>query len=140
MKPEEHILHYFKKIHDSVEKQGNANLKEVGLTLAQGHILAYLRHSEGYQASLKELEKTMKVAQSTTAGMVARLEEHGFVVTFVDPLDKRVKIAQLTELGLESIKDVKNSMERVEKQLLGSLAPEEMITLRTLLLKVTEGC
>lgn len=138
MKQEEHILHYFKKIHDKVKKRGNANLKEVGLTLAQGHILGYLFHSEGYRASMKELERTAKVAQSTTAGMVARLEANGFVETATDPLDKRIKIVTLTEQGKESIKDVKRSMQQVEAELFVNFTEQELVELKILLEKIAK--
>lgn len=140
MKKEDHILHYFKKIHDNVEKSGNANLKECGLTLAQGHILVELRHSKDGRAPLKEIERCMKVAQSTTAGMVARLESHGFVETLSDPEDKRIKIVAITELGMESTRHVRASMERVEDKLFQNLSPEERKTLIQLLQKVRENC
>lgn len=140
MKKEEHILHYFKKIHDNVEKRGNAKLKEVDLTLVQGHILGYLRHSEGGRAPLKEVERQMKVAQSTTAGIVARLESKRFVETISSPEDKRIKIVMITELGIESMKHVRTSMEYVQNMLLQNLTEEESATLIQLLQKVADSC
>lgn len=134
------VLHHFKKIHDYVEKQGNANLKGVGVTLAQGHMLGYLRQQADFKAPLKELEKHMKVAQSTTAGMVARLEHNGFVEIFHDPHDKRIKIVGLTELGAVSIEEVQKSMEKIDKVLFKNLTDDELETLKELLTKVTDNC
>ncbi|MFI3171853.1 MAG: MarR family transcriptional regulator [Eubacteriales bacterium] len=138
MRQEDHLLHYFKKMHDKVEKQGNASLKEIGLTLAQGHILGYLHHSEGYMAPLKEIERRMKVAQSTTAGMVSRLEHNGFVETKEDSVDKRIKIVVLTERGLESTQYIKASMDEIQNQVLSNLTDEEKESLMELLKKVTK--
>lgn len=140
MHREEHMLHHFKKIHDNVEKCGNAKLKENGLTLAQGHILGLLRHRAGHSATLKEVEKSMKVAQSTTAGMVARLESNGFVETSTDPIDKRIKIVTLTQQGLESTELVKESIQQVESELLATLTEEERAMLMQLLKKVSANC
>lgn len=140
MKIEVPVLHHFKKIHDYVEKHGNAKLKEVGLTLAQGHILGYLKHCPEHKASLKELEKHMKVAQSTTAGMASRLEQNGFITIYLDSTDKRIKVVQLTELGMKSIESVKQSMKEIDKSLFSDLTEEEMATLKVLLKKVTDNC
>ncbi len=140
MKPEAPILHHFKKIHDYVEKQGNAKLKEFGLTLAQGHLLGFLKHSKDYKAPLKELEKHMKLAQSTTAGMASRLEHNGFVRIYSEPQDKRIKIVELTEKGLASIEHVKKSMNEIDNTLFADLTKEEMEILKVLLRKVTNSC
>lgn len=134
------ILHHFKKIHDYVEKQGNAYLKEYGLTLAQGHILRGLKHSRNHSATLKELEKHMKLAQSTIAGMASRLEANGFVTLSTDPQDKRIKVVELSELGLDSIEDVKKTMQQIDNELFSDLTEEEMETLKVLLKKVTSSC
>lgn len=138
--PEPPVLHHFKMIHDYVEKQGNAYLKEVGLTLAQGHMLGFLKHSPDYRAPLKELEQHMKVAQSTTAGMAARLEQNGFVRIIADLHDKRIKVVELTDKGLESIKFVKGSMRKIDDALFSDLTEEELEILKVLLKKVTSNC
>ncbi len=138
--PEPPVLHHFKMIHDYVEKQGNAYLKEVGLTLAQGHMLGFLKHSPDYRAPLKALEHHMKVAQSTTAGMATRLEQNGFVRIIPDPQDKRIKLVELTDKGLESIKFVKGSMRQIDNELFSDLTKEELEILKVLLKKVTDSC
>lgn len=134
------ILHHFKKIHDYVEREGNAQLKEVSLTLAQGHMLGFLKHSKDYRAPLKEIEKHMKVAQSTTAGMASRLESNGFVQIISDPEDKRIKIVELTDLGMTSIEHVRNSMHKIDEELFHDLTKEELEILKVLLKKVTDSC
>ncbi len=140
MKQELPILHHFKMIHDYVEREGNAQLKEVGLTLAQGHMLGFLKHSPDYRAPLKELEKHMKIAQSTTAGMASRLEQNEFVRIIPDPEDKRIKVVELTDLGLASIEHVKSSMHQLDNKIFEDLTKEELEILKVLLKKVTDSC
>lgn len=139
MKHRNHILHHFKKTHDYVEKYGNAYLKDSGLTLAQGHIIGCLLNDEEHQATMKEVEKGMKVAQSTTAGMIARLESNGFVTTFSLPNDKRIKMVKLTQKGIDSTVRVEECMTRVENDLFRCLTKEEKETLEVLLEKVTDN-
>lgn len=139
MRPEAPILRHFKMIHDYVEREGNAQLKTLGLTLAQGHMLRILKHSKECTASLKELECCMKVAQSTTAGMASRLEHNGFVHIYSDSQDKRIKLVELTEKGLEATGGVKNSMQEIDNSLFTDLTSEEMETLKALLKKVTDS-
>ncbi len=140
VKVEAPTIHYFKKIHDYVEKQGNAQLKEIGLTLAQGHMLGFLKHCEGYRAPLKEIENHMRIAQSTTAGMASRLESNGFVRIIPDSHDKRIKIVELTDRGAASIEEVKKSMRKIDEQLFSDLTEEELETLKVILEKVRNSC
>ena len=66
-------MYLLKQIHDGVEKQANNSLRSQGLTLAQVGALIELRSIPEKQLTLKELEKRLHVAQSTAAGIVARL-------------------------------------------------------------------
>ena len=68
-----------KQIHDGLEKQANNSLRTQGLTMSQMGVLIELHFSPEKQMPLKELERRLHVAQSTAAGIVARLEQKGFV-------------------------------------------------------------
>ncbi|MGN1059596.1 MAG: MarR family winged helix-turn-helix transcriptional regulator, partial [Clostridia bacterium] len=88
-----------KQIHGELEKNANNAMRPLGLTMAQlGALLALNRAEEG-QLSLKELEQYLHVAQSTAAGIVARLEQKGFVEGFGSASDRRVKLVRITPAG-----------------------------------------
>lgn len=133
-----HILHLLKLVHDYIEKNGNALLKDNDLTLIQGHVLGCLKHSLDGKVTLKELEHELNVAQSTAAGLVSRLEKKGFLQTYHDENDKRIKIACITKLGIESMDSVENSLRQIENELFGDLTDVERILLKELLSKATK--
>ncbi len=75
------------------------------LTFAQLDALLELNAAPEKQYSLKELEQRLHLAQSTTVGIIARLEQKGLVERFGDPADRRVKLVRITPAGLEQIAD-----------------------------------
>ena len=78
-----------KQIHDALEKNANNTLRKLDLTFSQIEVLLVLQNFAEKQLSLKQLEKQLHLAQSTTAGIVTRLEKKGFVIRFSDASDKR---------------------------------------------------
>ena len=68
----------FKQIHDELEKRTNNSLRSSDLTMAQMGALLVLREKSDKEMPLKELERSLRVAQSTAAGIVSRLEQKGF--------------------------------------------------------------
>lgn len=131
------FLHWFKQIGEMIEKNGNSKLKDFGLTLSQCHILVYLRHKEEFQASYKEIETISKVAQSSAASMISRLEARGFVKTFTAKTDKRIKLLELTELGKSCVEATAKYIDELENELFEKLTEEEKQTLFALLIKIT---
>lgn len=65
------------------------------------------------------------MAQSTSAGIVSRLEEKGLIESFGDASDRRIKLVHITSSGLERTRDAEQEMNRAENQLLSSLTDTE---------------
>ena len=86
-----------KQIHDYMEKDANNSLRSQDLTMAQVGALMELHSAEGRQMPLKELERRLHIAQSTAAGIVVRLEQKGFLESFGDAADRRVKMVRMTQ-------------------------------------------
>lgn len=128
-----------KQLHDSLERDTNNNLRSQELTMAQGGALIVLHNTEEKQMALKELERRMHVAQSTAAGIVVRLEQKGFVESFGDPADRRIKMVRMTPRGEECCQEADKNMEQTEQKLLHPLTEEERETLLNLLEKVCDG-
>ena len=114
-----------KKIHDEIEKQANALLRQQDLTLSQMNVLMELEAIDGHQLTLKELEGLLHVAQSTAAGIVVRLEQKGFVESVTDERDRRVKKVMLTSAGLQCCKNAASDVKDIETQLLSGLTESE---------------
>ncbi len=125
-----------KHINDELEKQANNTLSSQNLTLAQMRVLMELKSAEDNQLSLKELELLLHVAQSTAAGIVVRLEQKGYVKSFTDANDRRVKKVSVTPSGLECCKNAQFHIDDMENQLLQSLTPDEKEQFYNLLQKI----
>ena len=128
-----------KKVHDEIEKKANAMLRQQELTLSQMNVLMELEAVPEHQLSLKELEVLLHVAQSTAAGIVVRLEQKGFVDSFADESDRRVKRVAITPAGMACCKNAEAHIKNMEDRLLRGLTEPEKILFRDLLEKVFKG-
>lgn len=126
-----------KQIHDVQEKNINNTLRNLDLTFSQINVLRALVHSADKQMSLKELEKILHVAQSTTARIVAKMESKGLIDRFGDASDKRIKYIRLTQYGEQYSSKAKQKLEEEEERLLSSLTETEKMVFVSLLQKIT---
>lgn len=127
-----------KQIHDTMEKHANNSMRSQDLTMAQLGVLLELYDTPGQQLPLKDLEKRLHVAQSTTAGIVARLEQKRFVEGFGSPEDRRVKMVRITTDGEECCMSARRNMELAEEGLLSGLTETEKGIFLSLLQKVCD--
>lgn len=128
-----------KQIHDALERESNQMLRPDDLTMAQIHLLFILKNREDGSCTLKELEKILHVAQSTTVGLVQRLEQKGFVESFGDTNDRRIKLAKITSAGLDACKQTQVGLQKVEQRLLAGLTEAEVGIFTELLQKVRKN-
>lgn len=128
-----------KQIHDVQEKNINNTLRNLDLTFSQINVLRALVHSADKQMSLKELEKILHVAQSTTARIVAKMESKGLIDSFGDASDKRIKYIRLTQYGEQYSSNAKQKLEEEETRLLSSLTETEKMLFISLLQKITSN-
>ena len=127
---------FIKQIHDELEKQANNTLSFQNLTLTQMRVLMELEATPEQQLSLKELESLLHVAQSTAAGIVVRLGQKGYVESFVDADDRRVKRVAITISGIECCKNAQSHIKNMEAQLLSALTESEKKQFCNLLQKI----
>ena len=126
----------FKQIHDALEKNANNLLRADDLTMAQVHLLFLLEESPDGCYSLKELERRLRVAQSTMVGVVKRSAQKGFVECYGDPHDKRVKHVRITPEGRRICAAAHNLMGESEERFLKGISPAERALFLELLYKV----
>ena len=108
------------------------------ITMAQCVALVVLHGAPEQQMSLKELERQLHVAQSTAAGVVARLEQKELVESFGSPEDRRIKIVRLTPAGVERCRMAEQNMQEAEENLLSGLTETERSIFLSLLKKVRD--
>lgn len=139
MNPESECAMLIREIHTELEKNANNSLRQQDITFSQVSVLMELDASVGNRLDLKTLEKNLHVAQSTTVGIVHRLEKKNLVEVAGCQDDKRAKMVQMTKQGKERCECAKEYMIETEQKLTHSLSEEEKQTLALLLRKVRES-
>lgn len=86
--------------------------------------------------TFKELEKRLSLAQSTTAGLISRLEQKKLVAVSGDSDDRRIKYVEITSLGEKFCQEARQEMEHTEKMLLENLSTAEKESLLSMLEEV----
>lgn len=128
-----------KHINDSLEKQANNSMRSTGLTISQLGMLLKLNESEEGKLQMKDLEKSLHVAQSTASGIASRLEAKGMIESFGDPDNKKIKIVGITDKGKKLCITADSHMKKAEKYLLHELDAKEKEEFIRLLAKVSES-
>ena len=128
-----------KQLSTEIQKRADAALQESDLTMTQMYFLGALSHLPGRTATLKELERYFRVAQSTAAGVAARLEKKNLVESVPDENDRRVKRVRITASGDETLRCALETMHRGEQQILSPLTDDEQEMLLTLLTKINQS-
>lgn len=128
-----------KQIHDRLEKQANNTLRGKDLTMMQISVLTELQKAEQKQRSMKELERKFRVAQSTVAGIISRLEQKGFVEAFGDASDKRIKLVHITPDGESCCREADGYMAEAEQMLLHGFSEDEKAIFNQLLARAAEN-
>ena len=125
MHPQDSCGGLIKQIHDALERNANNAMRPMGMTMAQFGVLLALHCEEGGTLPLKSLEQSLRVAQSTAAGITARLEQKGFVESFGDTADRRVKRVRITEEGAQMCAMARENMAAEDRFLMSIFSPEE---------------
>lgn len=125
-----------KQISDEMRKNANNAMRAQDMTMSQFGALFELDQAPEKQRSLKELEQSLHVAQSTVAGIISRLEQKGYVEGFGDAADRRVKLVRITPAGCECVANEEQNMAAAEQKLLSALTETEREIFHVLLQKV----
>lgn len=125
-----------KLINDEMRKNANNAMRSQNMTMSQFGALLELDQSPEKRRSLKELEQSLHVAQSTAAGIVSRLEQKGYVEAFGDAADRRVKLVRITPAGCACVVNAEKDMAQAEQKLLSALTETEREIFYVLLQKV----
>lgn len=133
-----HIGYLVKNIADKLHCRADANLKKHNLTFQQSKIIAFLAKNNN-QASQKEIEDFLQVAHPTVVGLVARMEQNGFLVCSVDENDKRNKIVTLTTKAIEKWQELRLMIDQTEKDLMKGLSKQQVEQFVAVLAKIYEN-
>ncbi len=100
------ICKSFKFLSAGLDKLANKMLKEKDLSVTQGIVLVWLEESKTGALPIKTIEKRFGTAQSTTLGVVNRLEQKHLVTSHVN--EQHIKIVTLTDAGRALVPSAKD--------------------------------
>ena len=127
-----HVGYLLKKITDKLKTKVDAELKQHNLTLSQNHVLIFL-DERGGESTQKEIENFLEVTHPTVVGLVSRMEQNGFLTSWIDPKDRRNKIVKMTEKASNLMKQIKTEAAIHEEEILSSLSEEQRKELKEML-------
>ena len=133
--PKKDVGYLIKNINDKLKVRADADLKRYNLTLTQSRVLAFL-NSKGGQATQKEIEIFLEVSHPTVVGIVSRMEQNGYVSSWIDGNDKRNKNVRLTKQAETLGMDMENSIIANEQRMLASLSAHDVERLKEMLLVI----
>lgn len=110
-------------------------MRKCDLTWSQAHLLRHLTEAGG-QMSQKQIEKKLEISHPTVVGLVQRLESKGFVESFTDEKDRRIKMVQLTERAYEHQQFMEEQFREKEKLMTREMSEDEVQELIRLLRKL----
>ena len=126
------IGYLIKNISDKIKLNADTSLSEHNLTMTQSRVMGFLS-SKGNRASQKEIEDFLQVTHPTVVGVVARMEQKGFITTRVDETDKRNKIVELSACAQKLGSEIGNMVEEYEHSMTKGLTDEQIKQLSELL-------
>lgn len=127
-----HIGYLLKNINDKLKLNADQDLKEHDLTFTQSRVLAFL-NSRSDIATQKEIEDFLEVSHPTVVGIVSRMEQKGHLTTWLDPLNRRNKMVQLTPKAKEIGSNMDRMINAQDAKMLNGLTPEQITGLHQML-------
>ncbi len=119
------LLQLARGLEDRIEKA----LGEVQLSVAKFGVLGHLVDA-GKAIPLSELAARVNCVRSNVTQMVDRLEADGLVRRTLDPSDRRVILAELTEEGRKRQTAGAERMQALEQQMEGTIGDDDRAVIR----------
>ena len=114
-----------KQIYDRMERNANNQLRPHNLTISQVNVLFALKAAENHELTLKQLEGQLMIQSSTSAGLISRMKDKGFVETRGSEDDARITIVSLTAAGDEISDVVETDILSTENKLTSLMTTKE---------------
>lgn len=119
------IGYQFKIINDRIKQRADADLQAHDLTLTQTRVLGFIMEAGG-QVAQKDIERDLQVSHPTVVGVVSRMEQKGFLTSWVDPMDRRNKLIRVTPKAIETDRQINATVQKQDEKLLRGLTPQQI--------------
>lgn len=124
-----HIGPMIKVLNKDFELLHTERANEIGLTPAQLFVLHYVSKHQENGVCHRDIEKQFELSHATVSGIISRLEAKGFINCFADSSDRRFKNIIVTDKAKRCDAEIKNHIDRYERQLVNGFSEEEKMLL-----------
>ncbi|MCA9908666.1 MAG: MarR family transcriptional regulator [Anaerolineae bacterium] len=114
---------------------GERYFAALGLNHTEARLLRLLSQ-EGGEATQDALSNLLFVDRSNAGRALKRLEQEGYVARNKDDADKRTNLVQITNKGLEAVKEISELGKEMAHSFFGDLTEDEAGTIVDLMRKV----
>jgi len=111
-------------------------LTPLGITRSQWWVLAFLSRRDGMTQTA--LAADLDLTKVAIGGLISRMEASGFVERRSDASDARARRVYLTKAGTRLVDTIRESVDRVETEILGEISNEELDQAANTLRKMKE--
>lgn len=115
-----------------VERAWDAYLEQWRLSHASVPVLVVLMPGP---LSQREIAGKMHVTEQTIGRVLHGLQDHGYITREPHARDRRRRVVALTDLGRRALRDLDHA-QTIENLIGDALSPEEIVTLRELLVRM----
>lgn len=128
------IYHYVEEMIANYGRYIKEILYETEITRAEIPFLIRVRFSE--KTTQKELVELFKVSEGYTAKLLRKFEDLGYITRHENPDNRRQKIVELTDKGVEKTDELIEIINDWEIKVTSNMTKEEVKLLKSLLFKV----
>jgi len=131
------IYHYVEEMIASYGKYIKEVFDESEITRSELPFLIRIRFNE--KTTQKELVELFKVSEGYTAKLLRKFEDLGYITRMEDPSNRRKKIVELTDNGIEKTDELIELIDNWETKVTSEMSDDEVKQLKSLLFKVVSS-
>ena len=128
------LYHYIEELISDYGSYYQANLKSHDLTIKKYSVLLRIRFIG--KSTQRELVELFKVSGAYMAKLLRKFEDENYILRVENPENRREKIVELTEKGIEKTNQLIEIIDDWEREVTCNLSNDEIIMLKKILSKV----
>ena len=131
------LYHYVEELISDYGAYYDVNLENQELTIKEYSVLLRIRFTG--KSTQHDLVKLFNVSGAYMAKLLRKFEDEGYIARIENPENRRKKIVELTEKGIEKTDKLIKIIDSWEKEITSDLTEEELIILKKTLSKIVCG-
>ena len=128
------LYHYVEELISDYGSYYDVNLENPDLTIKEYSVLLRIKFTG--RSTQHDLVELFKVSGAYMAKLLKKFEDEEYIIRIENPENRRKKIVELTEKGVEKTDKLIKVIDEWEKEVTSDLTEDEKIILKKLLSKI----